>query len=168
MVRVAVERADLDHGSALDDLHHLIRAADRTGGKARAEHVFASVTGSRLDAKALGRAAGRDAEARLDLVEDENDAVSGRDLADRLEIAGLWEHDPEVHHRRLHDHAGGRRPSASRRTRRRSSASESLNGTATVRSATCCGTPAPYGNDGMSSVEVAPVDADAHGHHHPS
>ena len=30
-----------------------------------------------------------------------------RDLAHRLEVAGLGEHDPEVHHRRLHDHAGG-------------------------------------------------------------
>ena len=30
-----------------------------------------------------------------------------RQLADGLEIAGLGEHDPEVHHRRLHDHAGG-------------------------------------------------------------
>ena len=29
------------------------------------------------------------------------------DLADRLEVARLGEHDPEVHHRRLHDHAGG-------------------------------------------------------------
>ena len=30
-----------------------------------------------------------------------------RDLAHGLEVAGLGEHDPEVHHRRLHDHAGG-------------------------------------------------------------
>ena len=30
-----------------------------------------------------------------------------RDLADGLEVAGLREHDAEVHHRRLHDHAGG-------------------------------------------------------------
>jgi len=30
-----------------------------------------------------------------------------RDLADGLEVAGLGEHDPEVHHRRLHDHHGG-------------------------------------------------------------
>ena len=29
-----------------------------------------------------------------------------RQLADGLEVAGLGEHDPEVHHRRLHDHAG--------------------------------------------------------------
>ena len=31
-----------------------------------------------------------------------------RDLAHGLEVAGLGQHDPEVHHRRLHDHAGGR------------------------------------------------------------
>ena len=31
-----------------------------------------------------------------------------RDLAHGLEVAGLGEHDAEVHHRRLHDHAGGR------------------------------------------------------------
>ena len=30
-----------------------------------------------------------------------------RDLAHRLEVARLGKHDPEVHHRRLHDHAGG-------------------------------------------------------------
>ena len=29
------------------------------------------------------------------------------DVAHLLEVAGLGEHDPEVHHRRLHDHAGG-------------------------------------------------------------
>ena len=29
-----------------------------------------------------------------------------RDLADSLEVAGLWEHDTEVHHRRFHDYAG--------------------------------------------------------------
>jgi uncharacterized protein YidB (DUF937 family) len=40
-------------------------------------------------AEALGRAAGRDAEAGLDLVEDQDDAVALRDLADRLEVAGL-------------------------------------------------------------------------------
>ena len=30
-----------------------------------------------------------------------------RDLPHRLEVAGLGQDDPEVHHRRLHDHAGG-------------------------------------------------------------
>ena len=29
-----------------------------------------------------------------------------RDLADSLEVAGLWEHDAEVHHGGFHDHAG--------------------------------------------------------------
>ena len=33
-----------------------------------------------------------------------------RQLADGLQVSGLGEHDPEVHHRRLHDHAGGRAP----------------------------------------------------------
>ena len=33
-----------------------------------------------------------------------------RQLAHRLEIPGLGEDDAEVHHRGLHDHAGGRAP----------------------------------------------------------
>ena len=45
----------------------------------------------------------------------------------------------------------GLRPSASRRSMRRSSAAASLKGTAFVRSATACGTPPPYVVDGMSS-----------------
>ena len=67
----------------------------------------------------------------------------------------------------------GLRPSCSSRTSRRSSASASLNGTATVRSATCCGTPPPYGNDGISSGSTSsPVAAftgrprDTDGDHH--
>ena len=55
----------------------------------------------------LGRAAGGDREAGLDLVEDQDDAVAAGDVADGLEVARLREHDAEVHHRRLHDHAGG-------------------------------------------------------------
>ena len=55
----------------------------------------------------LDRAAGGDGQARLHLVEDQDDAVARGELADRLEVARLGEDDPEVHHRRLHDHAGG-------------------------------------------------------------
>ena len=33
--------------------------------------------------------------------------MAARDVPDRLQVARLGEHDPEVHHRRLHDHAGG-------------------------------------------------------------
>ena len=82
------------------------RAADRAGGQAAAERLRER-DHVRLHAPALGRAAGRDAEAGLDLVEDQDDAVALRDLAHALEVARLGEHDPEVHHRRLHDHAGG-------------------------------------------------------------
>ena len=56
--------------------------------------------------------------------------MAARDVADRLEVAGLGEHDPEVHHRRLHDHAGGLAALARRgASMRRSIASASLNGT---------------------------------------
>ena len=50
--------------------------------------------------------AGRDRQAGLDLVEDQHDPVPASELADVLEVARLGQHDPEVHHRRLHDHAG--------------------------------------------------------------
>ena len=56
----------------------------------------------------LGRAARGDREARLHLVEDQHDAVAGGDRANLLEVARLGQHDAEVHHRRLHDHAGRR------------------------------------------------------------
>ena len=82
------------------------RAADRAGGQAAAERL-GERDHVRQHAAALGRAARRDAQAGLDLVEDQHDPVALRDLAHRLEVARLGEHDPEVHHRRLHDHAGG-------------------------------------------------------------
>jgi hypothetical protein len=58
----------------------------------------------------LRRTAGRDREPRLDLVEDEDDAVSAGDLPDGLEVARRGQDDAEVHHRGLHDQAG-RQPS---------------------------------------------------------
>ena len=104
--RIAVVRADLVDGAVADDLHHLIGAADRADRQAPAERL-----GQRdhvgHDAELLDGAAGGDRHAGLDLVEDQDDPVLLRDLADGLEVAGLGEHDAEVHHRRLHDHAGG-------------------------------------------------------------
>ena len=104
--RIAVVRADLVDGAVAHDLHHLVGAADRADRQAAAQrlrerhHV-------RRDAELLDGAASGDRHAGLDLVEDQDDAVLLRDLADGLEVAGLREHDAEVHHRRLHDHAGG-------------------------------------------------------------
>ena len=45
----------------------------------------------------------------------------------------------------------GLRPSASRRSMRRSIAPASLNGTATVMSTVACGMPAPYGSEARFS-----------------
>ena len=69
--------------------------------------ALASVTMSGRTPNLLGGAAGGDGQAGLDLVEDQDDAVLRGDLAHGLEVAVLGEHDAEVHHRRLHDHAGG-------------------------------------------------------------
>ena len=103
--RVAVVGADLEDRAVLDDRHDLLAAADGADGHAAAQRL-----GQRdhvgHDAEALDGAARGDAQAGLDLVEDEHDAVLARDLAHGLEVARLGEHDPEVHHRRLHDHAG--------------------------------------------------------------
>ena len=60
-----------------------------------------------LDAEALGRAAGRDAEPGLHLVEDQDDAAVAGERANGLEVPRFGQDDAEVHHRRLHDHAGG-------------------------------------------------------------
>ncbi len=104
--RVPVVGADLVDGAVLDDAHDLLVAADRAGRHAAAERL-GERDHVRHHAEALGRAAGGDAEAGLDLVEDQHDAVAGADLAHLGQVAVLGEHDPEVHHRRLHDHAGG-------------------------------------------------------------
>ena len=64
-----------------------------------------------------------------------------------LEVALLGEHDAEVHHRRLHDHAGGLAAFGVSRSIRRSIAPASLNGTAIVSSTTASGMPAPYGRE---------------------
>ena len=104
--RVAVVGAHLVDAAVLDDRHRPPRVPPIAPVGRPPPRALASVTMSGVDAEALDRAAGGDAEAGLDLVEDQDDAVPARDLAHRLEVAGLGEHDPEVHHRRLHDHAG--------------------------------------------------------------
>ena len=70
-------------------------------GLAEADHVG-------HDAPALDGAAAGGADAGLDLVEDEHDAVLLGDRAYGLEEPGLGQHDAEVHHGGLHDE-GGRR-----------------------------------------------------------
>ncbi len=57
-------------------------------------------------AEALDRAAGGRADAGLDLVEDEHDAVLLGDVAHRLQVARLRQHHAQVHHGGFHDHAG--------------------------------------------------------------
>ncbi len=49
---------------------------------------------------------GGDREAGLDLVEDEDDAVLGTQLAHPLQVPGLRHDDADVHHGGLHDEAG--------------------------------------------------------------
>jgi len=43
----------------------------------------------------------------LDLIEDQDDAVSPGDLTDLLQISRFRQHDAQVHHGRFHDDAGG-------------------------------------------------------------
>ena len=105
--RVPVERADLVDLPVLDGLEGLLGAADRAGREPAAERLGErQQIGS--DAEALDRAARGDAEPRLDLVEDQQHPEALRQLAHGLEVAGLGKDHPEVHHRRLHDHAGRR------------------------------------------------------------
>jgi hypothetical protein len=110
--RVAVEGADLEDTAVLDAGHHLVRPADRARRQPGAERLC---EGDQIgdDAEVLDCPAGGDGQAGLDLVEDQDDAVLRGQLAHGLEVARLGEHHPEVHHRRLHDHAGrAGRPSA--------------------------------------------------------
>ena len=81
-----------------------------------------------LDAEALDRPAGGDRGAALHLVEDEDDAVAGAQLAEPLQVAGLRQDDPDVHHDRLDDEAGQLVPAGRRTAARRPS--RSLYGTA--------------------------------------
>ena len=116
--------------------------ADRPGGEAAAERLGESHHVGH-HAEALRRAPRRDAEARLHLVEDEEDAVPSRQLANGLEVARLGEHDPEVHHAASMITQAGLRPSSIKRSIRASVAPASLNGTGTVICTTDSGIPPP-------------------------
>ena len=102
--RIAVVGAHLGD-AALDQAHEVLPAAERRGRETAGDRLGeAHQVG--LHAEPLGRPAGGDGEAGLDLVEDEHDAVLGAQLAHPLEVAGLGHDDADVHHGRLHDEAG--------------------------------------------------------------
>ena len=102
---VAVERPLL-RGAVGDHVHQVGPAAERGAGRAAADRLGeAREVG--LHAVALGGAAGCDRRAALHLVEDQDDAAAGADLAQRLEVAGLGLDETDVHHHRLEDQAGG-------------------------------------------------------------
>ena len=103
--RVAVERALLAHAAVGDERAELLGHADRAAGQAAADRLRQADDVGR-DAEQLGRAARGDRRAGLDLVEDQHDAVGGRELAHALEVARDRRDDVDVHHRRLEDHAG--------------------------------------------------------------
>ena len=72
--RVAVERALLAHAPVGDQLGELVGHADRAAGEPAADRLGEADDVGR-DAEQLGRAAGGDGRAGLDLVEDQHDAV---------------------------------------------------------------------------------------------
>ena len=72
--RVAVERALLAHAAVGHELGELVGHADRAAGQAAADRLGQAHDVGR-DAVQLGRAAGGDGRAGLDLVEDQRDAV---------------------------------------------------------------------------------------------
>jgi hypothetical protein len=59
------------------------------------------------EAKALDRAAGRDRQAGLDLVEDQQRPLARRELPHGVQVAGLGRGDATVCRDRLHEHARG-------------------------------------------------------------
>ena len=86
--RIAVERADLVDSALLDDLERRLGTADRAARQTAAERLREGDEVGR-DPEALRRSARRDAEPRLHLVEDQEDAVHPSQLPNRLEISGL-------------------------------------------------------------------------------
>ena len=104
--RVPVVGTHLIDAVVLDDAHDLFGAADGARRQTAAEHL-GERHHVRLHAELLGGAAGRDREARLDLVEDQHDPVARADVPHGLEVTGLGEHNAKVHHGGFHDHARG-------------------------------------------------------------
>src|SRR6266540_1445201 len=98
--RIAVVRSHLIDLAAEYDVHDLFGGADSSTRKSAAER-FRQCHHVRSDAELLGCATRRDAEARFDFVENENDAVSLGDVADGFEVTRLGENDAEIHHGRF-------------------------------------------------------------------
>ena len=96
------------------------------------------------DAEALGRAARRDGHPRLDLVEDGHRAMAVGGLNEAGEVPLVGEHEADVHHRRLDDHAGDL---AGMRENARSRASRSLKPTTIVSATVDAGMPAVIGTE---------------------
>ena len=96
---VAVERAGLRDEVAravllwIEGTHQLLRGADRRQRKATA-HDLADTRDVRRHAVVLLGPAVRQAKARDHLVEDEQDPVPSRDLAQALQEAGLGRDEP--------------------------------------------------------------------------
>ena len=86
--RVPVERTDLVDLALLDGLERLVGAPDRAGREPAAKRLCES-DDVRRDSEPLGRAAGRDAEPGLDLIEDEQHSEPLGQLAHGLEVARL-------------------------------------------------------------------------------
>ena len=106
---VAVVGADLEDGVVLHHGHDFLGASDGARGQTATQGLgHGHQVGSHSEA--LGGAARTDAQAGLDLIEDQDDAVSPGDLADLLQISRFRQHDAQVHHGRLHDDAGGLTP----------------------------------------------------------
>ena len=113
-------------------------AGDRRQRKAAA-HRLAVAREVGHDAVLLLRAAPRDAKAGDDLVEDEHDAVAARDLAHRLEKAGLRQQHAL---QRLDDH---RRELVRVASIIATACAVSLNGATSTVSPACGGTPTESG-----------------------
>ncbi len=119
-----------------DQRGELVGHADRAAGQAAADRLGEADDVGR-DAEQLGRAAGGDGRAGLDLVEDQHRAVVARELAHALEVAVDRRDDVDVHHRRLQDHAGDL--AAELLEQRAPAPSASLNGTTRVSSGVLAG-----------------------------
>ncbi len=101
---VAVEGPLL--GDAVADLVHEVGPTAEGAGRYPAGDRLGEAGQVGLDPEALDGPAGRDGGPALHLVEDEDDAVAGAQLAQPLEVARPGQDDADVHHHRLDDEAG--------------------------------------------------------------
>ena len=101
--RIAIEGAHLRDTLLLDDAHHIRATADGATRKPAADRLG---QGDQVGChpEALGGATGSDGHARLDLVEDQERALTVSQVAQPRQVALVRQHDADVHHRRLDDH----------------------------------------------------------------